>query len=279
MPQTNNALTIAPSTNAELSAVLIPLHDRLMEAASNSILSQHANEGYTAMELRAMTHVEALRLLNGFDLATIIERGHIIHDIDQQGLVGVFPGDYGTLEQIAADVGVSSSEVSDTRVLCETIFPWIENNTGQTVAYWWDRIGKSKFREMVPVLKALITGEIAVERGTVAQSIELLLDQTQADATASGEGQLADDVLHTRAIERVLEFGTLPVREMRQRMRPVHTPNIPGVRISHNRSTYVVLKVDEEQNTMLSRLLGTHAEITPVDDGGQVGPALGRLRL
>ncbi len=261
-----NSLAIQPSLNAELSTSLGQLHESLMAAAENSVEALYANQGNTSMEMRALKMVEALRLLNGFELATVLERGRLIHQIDQEGLVGVFPGDYHSLEQIAADIGISGPELSDTRALCEIVFPWIENNTGQTVAFWWDRIGKSKFREMVPVLRALIEGTAATDRGSVAQSVRALLDQEQVNAVAADE-EVDDATLRVRAARQVLEFGSLPVREMRQQIRPVRTSNLNGVRLTHTNlnHSYIVLRVDNaDQDVMLSRLLGTHVDMNTI---------------
>ncbi len=262
-----NSLTIAPSLNQELSNTLGSLHGSLMDAAEQSANANFQGQGYTSLEMKALTMVEALRLLNGFELATVLERGRIIHQIDQEGLVGVFPGDYHTLEQIAQDIGISAPELSDTRALCEIVFPWIENNTGQTVAYWWDHIGKSKFREMVPVLRALIEGVAATDRGSVAQSVQALLQQEQVNAVANNEEDLDEEVLRMRAARQVLEFGQLPVREMRQQIRPVRTENLHGVRLTNANigHQYIVLRINNnEQDLMLSRLLGTHVDMTTI---------------
>jgi hypothetical protein len=256
-----------------LTTALTGMHDSLLRAARASIAQQTEGQEFTAMERTAMEAVEALRLLNSWDLAAILERGRIIKWIEDDGLVGVFPGDYTTLEQIASEVGVSPTEVSDTRTLCNVIFPWLETNSGQPVAYWWDRIGKSKFRELVPVLSALINGNPTTNAETVRASIEHLLDQVQVNATANGEGQLDEQTLRTRAIANVLEIGQLPTLEMRRQVRPDGTPNISGVRLVRQNDNYVVLHVSSpEQDRMLSRLLGHHVDINNLD--AQQAPAL-----
>ncbi len=280
MPAANDkAIVIAPSINGDITQALTGMHDSLMKAAKKEVERQYADQQFTAMEKKAVVAVEALRLLNGWDLAALLERGRIIKDIEDGGLVGVFPGDYHSLEEIAIQVGISRTEVSDTRTLYNIIFPWLEENSGQTVAFWWDQIGKSKFRELVPVLKTLITGEATTDVQTVAASVRHLLEQTQMDAEAAGEALNPDEV-RDRTIERVLEVGQLPTREMRNHIRPGGTPNLNGVRIKRDDHDYVVLKVTTpEQDRMLGRLLGHHADVNEVDPTPEITRTLERLLL
>lgn len=278
MPET--AITIAPTTNTELATMFDSLHAGLLQAAERSVDAQGGD--YTAMERKALVAVEALRLLNGWDLAGLLERGKLINMIEQDGLVGVFPGDYHTLEQLAQAVNISATEVSDTRTLCNVIFPWIEANLPNGVAYYWDLIGKSKFRELVPVLCALIHDEPNTGRDSVAQNIAHLMDEVQASAATSGEGLLDHDTLRNRTIEQVLEYGHLPTQEMRRHVRVNRTPNVPGVRIVRQHDSYVVLHVtSEDQQRMIDRLLGHHVDINNLnaDEVRQLNSALERLRL
>ncbi len=261
----SDALIVA-STNTELVTAFEGMHRSLERAAKNSVAQQTAGQTFTAMEKKALEKVEALRLLNGWDLAALLERGRLIKEIEDDGLVGVYPGDYQTLEQLAAAVGISATEVSDTRALCTVIFPWIEANTGQPVAYWWDLIGKSKFRELVPVLQTLINGEATTGRESVRASVEHLLDGVQASATSNGEGQLPDEVLRGRAAAQVLEMGQLPTLEMRRQIRPGGTPNISGIILTRaSEGGYYILRVvTPEQERMVRRLLGHHADLNVV---------------
>jgi len=263
----SSQLAISPSTNSELSDVLRDLHSSLEQAAANAINQETDGQQWTALEKRAMVKVRVLQLLNGFDLATILERGQTLHEIDQEGLVGVFPGNYHSLEEIAADVGISTAELSDTRALCDIIFPWLEANSGKPVAEWWDQVGKSKFREMVPVLRALITGAATTDRASVAEAVRNILDNVQATASAAGQDQLSQDELRYQGILNVLEAGHLPVLEMRRVIHPNHTPDIAGVRFTRDGVNYIVLKTSPDQEVMFTRLMGTHTSIVTVPAG------------
>jgi len=276
------AITIAPSTNTELSAILSTLHSSLENAAQHAVDAETQGQQWTALEKRAMVQVRKLSMLNGFDLATILERGQTLHTIDQEGLVGVFPGDYTSLEMIAGDVGISVAELSDTRALCDVIFPWLEANSGKAVAEWWDQVGKSKFREMVPVLRALISGAATTDRASVREAVENILNSVQATAQAAGQEPLSVDEARFQGVLNVLEAGRLPVREMRQQIRPNRTPNIPGVRFTNpDGINFVVLKITPDQQLMLTRLLGTHVDMVsvPANEHHRITDELETLRL
>jgi len=78
------------------------------------------------------------------------------------------------------------------------------------------------------------------------------------------DGARDNGTLQHRAVLNVLEFGTLPVREMRQQVRPSRTPNIVGTMFRGNTS-YVILRMNPEQVEMFQRLMGTHADIATVN--------------
>ncbi len=72
--------------------------------------------------------------------------------------------------------------------------------------------------------------------------------------------------MQRRAILNVLEFGALPVREMRQQVRPSRTPNIAGTVIRGENRFYAVLRMDGGQHEMFQRLMGTHMDAAYVDE-------------
>jgi hypothetical protein len=251
-----------------------------MVASANT--AQLVDEGYTALEITAIQKVEQLRLLGGFELMTLLERGALIQEIEREGLVTVFPGEYERLEDIVQAIGISKTEYSDTRGLCEVVFPWLEAHTDRSLQEWWEDIGKSKFRELLPILRGLIEGESARNHESVNEAIQLQLNNaligiTTEAATAAGRqlneeeaAQLLSEVtesgeLQHRAILAVLEFGILlPVREMRQQVRPSRTPNIQGV-VFRGEHYFAVLRMTAEQVLMFNRLVGTHADLVTVD--------------
>jgi hypothetical protein len=240
-----------------------------MGAARTNVESAIGELGdYTALERQAMVTIEALKLVNGLDLAAVLERGRLLREIEAGGLVGVHPGGYRTLEEMARDQGISISELSDTRTLCDVIFPWIEEHLDTPVAQVWDQIGKSGFRELVPVLRSLITGD---ETGSTStrQAVERVLSDTTASATANGE-ELTPEETTERAIRHVVEVGiSNPVREIRRQLRPDHTRDIATLFIQNEQSTYAVMRLNEDQMTMFMRLAGTHLNASRVTAEGR----------
>jgi hypothetical protein len=106
---------------------------------------------YSDLNMRAMVVTEALRLTSGLDLTTVLTRGALIKQIEDEGLVGVHPNGYANLTQLARENGIASvAELSDIRALCEVIFPYIQNVLGWDLNDTWEKVGKSNFRELVP---------------------------------------------------------------------------------------------------------------------------------
>ncbi len=162
-----------------------------LAAAAEANIQQYGDD-FTPLERRAVTMVEQMRLLGGFELMTLLERGALMREIEQEGLVSVFPGEYNSLEDICQAIGISKSEYSDTRGLCDVVFPWLEENTERSLQEWWEEIGKSKFRELLPVLRGLIEGESARNHETVNEAIRFQLDNAYGrhpDRSRRGSGR------------------------------------------------------------------------------------------
>jgi hypothetical protein len=278
MDQNNS---IVPSVGASLAQARGNFRTQL-EMVAEANVAQYGDD-YTPLERRALSKVEQLRLLGGFELMTLLERGSLMNEIEQEGLVSVFPGEYENLEQVCQAIGISKSEYSDTRGLCDVIFPWLEANTDRSLQEWWEEIGKSKFRELLPVLRGLIEGESARNHETVNEAIRHQLNNAAAGivteaSNEAGRELTADEIfelqqavtesgaLQHRAILSVLEFGALPVREMRQQVRPNHTPNINGTMIRGDQRSYAVLRMGDDQIEMFQRLMGTHIDMAYVSE-------------
>ena len=274
--------SIVPSTGASLAQARTNFRSQLKEVAQANLIQY--GDDFTPLEQRAIVKVEQMRLLGGFELMTLLERGALMREIEQEGLVSVFPGEYNNLEDICKDIGISRAEYSDTRGLCEVVFPWLEENTERSLPEWWEDIGKSKFRELLPVLRGLIEGESARNHETVNEAIRAQLDNAMAgiltEVAVEAGGQLDEDeadqirrqftesgALQRRAILTVLEFGNLPVREMRQQVRPSRTANIAATMIRGQRRSYAVLRMDDSgQTEIFQRLMGTHVDLAVVDE-------------
>ena len=155
---------------------LVSVKDNILAAAEANVAAAVEQFGgqFTEQEKRAMLVVDELKQVNGMDLMAILLRGEYITQIEQEGLVGLHPGGFGDMQTLARAQGVSPSEMSDTKAMYQTIFPYLQR-LGFSVALVWDDIGVSNFREMTAVLKAVITGETP-NRRTTRESLRVILN-------------------------------------------------------------------------------------------------------
>jgi hypothetical protein len=139
------------------------------------------------------------------------------------------------------------------------VFPYLANELGMNVALVWEQVGKSKFSDMLPYLRAMITGEPS-ERQSVNQTVENLLDDTAATAAAAGQ-ELEESEILRRTVGNLIQDGTLLTnRQVRERLRPERTPPLRISVIHNNGGRVVVADISEEQWDLLERQMGSRME-------------------
>jgi len=210
-----------------------------------------------------MVTIEQLKLINGMDLAAVLMRGKLINEIEDRGMWATHPGGYASVQEMAQDQGISMSELSNVRTLCDVIFPYMETTLGMNVADVWERIGKSNFRDLAAVLKCLITGDENA-RASVTQTAERLLDEVHATYRSQHpDEELDDDAARAVAVRGLLEGSEgLTNREIRQRIRPERTASIPMTFVKTNGRIFVVSEIDGDQEVLLQNRL--HGYIDPM---------------
>jgi hypothetical protein len=160
---------------------------------------------------------------------------------------------------MAKDNGISASELSKTVNLVRVVFPYLANELGMNVALVWEQVGKSKFSDMLPYLRAMITGEPS-ERESVNETVENLLDDTAATASAAGQ-DIDDTEILRRTVGNLIQDGTLLTnRQVRERLRPERTPPLRISVIHNNGHRVVVANISEEQWDLLERQMGSRME-------------------
>jgi hypothetical protein len=260
--------SIQISTNGQMSNSLIGLNEQFERAARQNVQQYLSEVGDTAAftntEKHAMVKLEQLKLIGDLTLAEILLRGQVIAEIESHGLWNTHPMGFGSMEEAAEAQGISQSEYSNIRDLCETIFPYLANN-GYNIADLWESIGKSKFRELIPLLKRAITGE-----ESRSERVEQIFDNEMNDifATARATGEhITEETARGVLIDQLVEAGQLPVRELRQRIRPERTPSMAAYRLPYrnNRSVYIVV-ADADQQELLNRRLQGYIDTTPVTE-------------
>lgn len=278
---TNDLVPFAPASNRELSTALMGIGERI-EAAARANLEHVLEEDptYTETEKEAMLIVESLRQVNGLDLAAVLLRAKYLKIIEERNLVARHPGGYTSMSQMAADQGMSISELSQTLDLVNVIFPYVEEHMGISAAQLFETIGKSNLRELVPVMKAIISGEAPIT-GSARASMEAILDDVAATMRAADipletdeAGNLTENgiaELRQRAVAQLLDQGaTLTNRQLRAHVRPVRTPAIPFWAINSGEGERTVIaSFTDAQWELFQRKMGQAADVfyyTPVND-------------
>lgn len=255
MPQ-NQVAVYQPSQNTQLSTAFMGLRQQLHAAAVANVAQ--VGDGFTAAEKEAMIAVEELKLINGVDLTALLLRYEKVRDIRDRALWSHHPEGYGSLEQMARSCGISISELSDTIVLCEVIFPYLQDTLGASIAQVWEEVGKSNFRDLIPPLRSIITGEPSGS-ASVNASVERVLNDTAATLQAAGR-EAGDADVRRNAVEELVEAGGLPNRELRERLRPDRTTPVAPAVIQRDENRVVVMSVTEDQWTMLQRRLNGYMD-------------------
>jgi hypothetical protein len=260
----NHLVPYRASTSMTVSTALDTLEARLYEAAQANVAQ--AGEGFTQLELHSMTIIEELKLINSMDLAAVLLRGRLLREIEDNALWANHPGAYQTMEEMARDQGISLSELSNVRDLYNVIFPYMEETLQVSVAQLWEQIGKSNFRELIPVMKGIITGQ-RPHSATAAASIERILDDTAATAQAAGLSIEPAD-LRRMAVDTLLsDAGSMTNTQLRGRIRPERTPAInPAVLRHRDGDRMVLMSLSDDQWILLQRKLGSYMEDTQVLD-------------
>lgn len=258
--------TYTPSSSLQLSTALLGIESALERAALANVAL--AGEGFTEAEKEAMTTIEELKLINGMDLAAVLLRGKLLRRIEERSMWSYHPARYGTLQEMAQDQGISVSNLSNIRDLNFVIFPWMTDH-GLSVPEKWEQIGMSNFRELIPVLKSIITGEQSGS-ASVRQSVENILTDTAAtlqSAAREGEGDVTDEEIRDAAIEELLTAGELMRnRDLRARIRPERTPSVNmDSFLSRDGTRFILAEVTEDQWTMIQRRLGAHIDSITID--------------
>ena len=193
-------------------------------------------------------------------------------DIENRALYSVHPNGYTTLDEMARDQGISVSELSQVRDLTRIIFPYLEEEMGMAIPEIWEEIGKSNFREMVPVLKGLIEGVDDNTKASVADAVERLMNDAEASlmATRTIEGiepePPEDDEVIRAAITNLIEAGaSMTNRNLRQTIRPERTESLEPTVVRYNNRRLIVMTADEDQYTLFQRKMGSYIDTVEMD--------------
>jgi len=236
---------------------------------------------YTQPELRAIIKLEQLKLIGDLGLAEVLLRGKIIREIENEGLWSIHPNRYASMQEAAKDQGISTSEYSNIRDLYNIVFPYLSEQMGVNLAEAWEEIGKSNFRELCPTLVRIITGNPSSSRRVEAVYNNLMED---IEASNAAEGMtMTEEEVRRILVERLLEAGHLPNRQLRQRIRPERPSLVTIHVVEYHRDgrpqKVLVSLVDEQQFAVLQRRLDGQIRLRPTQMVELANSQLGRMIL
>lgn len=270
MTEENAIVQLAGSNVMTVDETMNTMWASLQKTAAHNLQQAAVDQGgvlteFSAIELRALLYTEMLNLSKGLGFAELMVQGRIVETMERESLHSVHPGGYTTLDELAQDQGISVSELSQVRDLTQTIFPWVETHLTHSAAYMWNEVGKSKLRELVPLLKRTITGTIA--RGTVETSYQAVANDIMATFLVANPGAEppTGEALQILITDQLIDHGvTLTNANLRQTIRPDRTPSLEPVIVRRftngqaDSQLYVVMQVSDDQMTMLERRLHGH---------------------
>lgn len=220
----------------------------------------------TVLEKRALVAVEELKLVGGLELYAVMFRGEKIAQIQAEGLLTAHPRGYATLEEMARDNGVSIAELSRTRDFYNTIFPYIQQNFERGLPEIWQEVGKSRMGELLPVMKAVITGEEpanAKTRGAVERVVTEARTALTTRAAINNEPPPGEEDIKFAAVDYLITQGELLTNiQLRRELRPADAAELINATFVHtpNGDHFIVMKLNADDLLLIQRLLGTHIE-------------------
>jgi hypothetical protein len=269
------------------SGTLMGIHTMIEQAAAEIVAQQVMEEGgpqnFSAINIQAMTAVEAFRQVSSLDLTAVLLRAYYLRMIQEQNLLANHPAQYSSLSDMAAQNACSVTDMLATLDMVNILFPYIENELGIPVHELWATVGKSKLKEMLPVLKVLITNEgsdtesvqAAIERLMDEQYASFRVDEQLADAIAILDDEEAPEaeretirerlngVARRNIVQHLIELGgQLPITEVRRHLRPQRTTPIFFQTIQDGTSLILMGTASQEQFEMLQNKMGERMDIT-----------------
>jgi hypothetical protein len=246
------------------------------------------------LQIEAMEQVEALRLVGGLDLYSILLRYKFIRNILDHNLLAVHPGNYTVngdggvnpkpMKTMAEEQGISISELHDIIKLGSIVFPFLTQEYGpNAVADWWEDLGKARMREMVPTLISAITGErsgsgnvrTAIATATEAAALNYVAEDTGSTLTWN---EIEPAERRRRVAREVADIvrRSPNVREMRHALRgTTGTGDIMFLSNETDDGRFIVCaELTSDQRLMMQRLMTDRVEFQAVNQNDMGWEAL-----
>jgi hypothetical protein len=273
MQDTAQIVPINLANDYFLANEMSTLERSVLAAAQNTVneFTRSAGVTLTDTEMEAVVTVQVLKELNSVDLATLLLRYKYVRKIRDGNLVTRHPGGYASLAEMAADQGISATELSRIVDLVEVVFPYLGNTLHMDVATAWKEVGKSNFIDMLPVLKVLITGQPVAHSAQANEAANRFLDDAAAGYRAQDLEVPDEDALRQEVVRDIVERGTrLNNHELRTHLRPERVPSIETHVFMNNGQGYVLMPVTDDQMNMLARRAGACIDVQVYDNNDAI---------
>lgn len=280
----NAIVNFQPAENQVLAGTFGGIRGAIEVAAQGNIdaMIEESGSEFANVEIEAMVAVESLKQVNGLDLTAVLLRAHYIRTIQDRNLLANHPAEYTSIDHMARDNGMSSTDLFVTLDMVNIIFPYVQDELGMPVPLFWNNLGKSKIKEILPVLKAIITGEEPSRASTREAAERFMNDVTEIERTAdpgvfdhietyeedAPERLVLEENLNERirqvAAERLIEQGELApnVRELRATLRPNPTEALSFLIVDTDEGKILITSISEDQMQVLTSRMDTRADFT-----------------
>jgi hypothetical protein len=242
------------------------LYHQLEEIAKKNVityLNQKAAGKVPDNAILAMVRLDQVKQTQGKTLVDIYLRRKLFQEIETNHLWMAHPDDYASMAEAIEANGISQSEYSNTCDLCDVIFPYLEEHE-YDIQNLWETIGKSKFRELIPFLKRIITNKPSRSR-----RVETFIQNEISDIASTDHVQgksIDNQEVQQMLVHSLIDLGHLSVRHFRERLNPEQKPIPKAYQISiDDTRSGIVIVADQEDIENLSQRLTTYLDVTEVN--------------
>lgn len=205
------SLAIQPLPQSQLSEIFGSL-DEIAKSLAEEITPQELEPP----ERRAVVLANAIQILNSFEVMVNLAKGRVLAEYVDDQIYRFHPEGYESDVEAYESLGLSASEACDYKAMAKHVFPWLRK-IGEDPMDWFHRIGKSKFRRILPFLRPL-----ADPQYETSDKIKIELDRIRKSVISSNpfatniEEEMARWILsmaetHTvRALDQELKLKDAP---------------------------------------------------------------------
>jgi hypothetical protein len=243
------------SVYPEISSQLLAMESSFRTKAESIVGG--AGNGYTGPQLKAMVLFEELKLVSDMELAAVILRGFILQEIEKDASWSEHPEGFKSLKEAAQAFGTSISMLSDTKSLYDIIFPAM-SALGYSIPKLWEDIGKSNFRAIVPVLRAIISGE-----KSKSKEVNEMLDKIWEEVDKGGDYDTDVD-RKKAAIDNVIDAAQNTSSELGKALGRM---TVNSLILSYGERFFLLTAMSSDEKDMMLKRFGRFMDVRFVNGG------------